>query len=106
MAALVAFATALFAVVFLIPDGNSIDHQSFFYIALHSAWNQLFDWIAVWCSVKIILLGIAIILLIDAVASLLINNGSELIGMIFFASIIFPMLLFAFGLYELVKATL
>lgn len=100
------FVAVLLAVIFLLPNAGHEKNQTFFAVAIHSLWGRWFEWAAAWCSAKIILLSFAVLLAIDAIGTLLVRTGKELIGVVLLTSILIPMLLFLFGTYELVKAVL
>jgi hypothetical protein len=101
-----AFGVILLGIVFLTPDAGRTSHHSFFAVAIDSVWGRLFDWAAAWCSVKIILLSAAILLVIGAVGNGLMNRWNGLLGLALLATMIFPVMLGLFGIYELVKALL
>jgi len=103
-AKLFALATFLLAVVLLVPDAGQIQGQTFFTVAINTTWSRLYEWAAAWCSVKIILLSIAVLFAIDATGTLLVKRGDEPIRFVLFPSIVVPVLLLLFGIYELVKA--
>jgi hypothetical protein len=43
----------------------------FFRVAMQTTWQNLLDWPAVWCSVKIILLSLGLFLLIESTGTFL-----------------------------------
>ena len=96
----------LLLVVFLVPDAGQLDHRSFFAVARSSAWSQLFDWAAAWCSVKIILLSFSVLLVLDAFLSLMIRSEHQIACVLLFILAIVPAALGLFGFYELAKAVL
>jgi hypothetical protein len=106
MTKVLGFVAVLLAVIFLLPNAGHDRNQTFFAVAIHSLWGKWFEWAAMWCSAKIILLSAAILLAIDAVGTLLVRTGKELIGVVLLTSIVIPVLLFLFGAYELLKAVL
>ena len=96
----------LLAAVFLILDAGHGAHKSFFAVAIQSAWSDVFDWPAAWCSVKIIALGIAVLMLLDAMLSLFIKGDHQRVCIALIICAIFPLLLGFFGFYQLAKAVL
>jgi hypothetical protein len=94
------------AFVFLTPDAGRQIHQSFFAVARQSLWSHIADWSAAWCSVKIILLGIGVFLMVDALGSLMIRMKNDVFGVGLLCLGVFPVLLTMFGCFELVKALL
>ena|SRR5215469_6921650 len=96
----------LLLVVFFVPDAGRIGHRSFFAVARSSAWGQLFDWAAAWCSAKIILLSLGVFLVLDAFLSLMIRTENQIACLLLFILAILPVLLGLFGFYELAKALL
>ena len=96
----------LLLIVLLVPDAGRVEHRSFFAVARDSAWDQLFDWAAAWCSTKIILLSLSAFLILDAFLSLMIQSEHQTACILVLILAIFPVLLGFFGLYELAKAVL
>lgn len=97
---------ALLAIVFLVPDGSGNPAHAFFGTASGSTWQVWLEWPAAWCSVKLILFSVSIILLIDSFGTLLlILNRRQLAGKVFIL-IVVPFFGFFIGGYYLVKALL
>lgn len=94
----------LLSMVLLIPDAGQLAHKSFFAAARDSAWGQLFEWAAAWCSAKIILLSVSIFFVLDALLSLMIRAEQQAACVVVFLLAIAPVILGFFGFYELVKA--
>jgi hypothetical protein len=94
------------AFVFLTPDVGRQIHQSFFAVARQSLWSHFADWSAAWCSVKIVLLGIGVLLMLDSFGSLMIRMKNDVFGVGLLCLGVFPALLTMFGCFELVKALL
>ena len=94
------------AFVFLTPDAGRQAHQSFFAVAHQSLWSHFADWAAAWCSVKIVLFGIAVLLMVDALGTLTIRMKNEVLGVGLLCLGVFPVLLTMFGCFELIKALL
>ena len=67
--------------IFLTPDAGRQTHTSFFKVAYEAHWSWHSNWAAVWCSVKIILLGFGLFLLVDALGNLAIRMGKETAGL-------------------------
>jgi hypothetical protein len=68
---LYAIGLCLLIVVFLSPHAVYGEGRSFFKVAGASPWNRWWDWAAVWCSVKIILLSLGVFSLLAAFETLL-----------------------------------
>ena len=94
------------ATVFLAPDAGHEHHRSFLAVALDSLWSRFADWPAAWCSMKILLLGTGVLLVLDAAGNLAIRLRMEFLGLGLLCLGIVPVLLLIFGSYELVKALL
>ena len=103
---LCATAFILLVVVFVTPDAGQMNHKSFFAVAMRSPWSRFFDWAASWCSVKIIVLSVAVLLAFEAVGGLLLTRKQETAALAVLALYAFSILLLLFGFYELVKAML
>jgi hypothetical protein len=93
----------LVALVFLSPDAGHQTHKSFFSVAYEAHWSRHTNWAAVWCSVKIVLLGLGAFLIVDAIGNLAIRLRKEVLGMSVLCAGIVPVWLCVFGSYELVK---
>jgi hypothetical protein len=96
----------LLTLIFLIPDAGSPEHKSFFAVAFQSSWRHFFDWQSAWCSVKIVLLAVGIIIFLDAMLCLLMETEFYEVGAAIAISAFAPLLLCLFGFYEFVKAVL
>lgn len=92
--------------VLLVPDAGRVNHRSFFAVAQSSPWSQFFDWAAAWCSAKIILLSLSMLLVLDAFLSLMIRTEHQIACVLLLLLAIVPVLLGVFGFYELAKALL
>lgn len=96
----------LMALALLTPNANEPYSGSFFQTAQVSTWQNLFDWPAAWCSVKIILLSVGLFLVIDSVGTALaLIHLKSLALSVFFLHIV-PSLGFLTGAYFLIKALL
>jgi hypothetical protein len=69
-------------------------------------WNHFAEWAAAWCSVKIVLLGIGVLVMLDALGSLMIRMNNDVLGIGLLCLGVLPVLLSMFGFFELVKALL
>lgn len=96
----------MLGVVFLIPDGGQLEHRSFFSVAQHSVWGQLFEWPAAWCSAKIIVLSISALLIVEASLTLAMRAQFRLACMALLCLAVGALALGTFGFYELAKAVL
>lgn len=99
-------AAFLMAVVFLTPNADSTGHESFFAAASQCTWGRFWDWTAAWCSVKIILLSVAAMMILEAITDLCIRHQNYIAELTLLTLAFFPMLLFLFGTCELIKALL
>ena len=96
----------LLGIVFLFPNGNGNPASSFFSTARATTWQSLLDWVAVWCSFKLILLSASLFLLIDSFGTLLlVLNYRRVAGKVFIL-IFLPFLGFFVGSYYLLKSLL
>jgi hypothetical protein len=59
----------LLAIVFLTPQAGSAQGRTFFEVASQSRWQNLYDWPAAWCSLKIILLFCGVFSLVFALCA-------------------------------------
>jgi len=101
---LVAIGISLLAVIFAVPDIGYAEHKSIFAVAIQSKWGGFFDWPSAWCSVKIILLALALFAFVNALLRLLIDTEFKGATIPMFMPSILPLLLGSFGFYELIKA--
>ncbi len=100
---LVLLGAGLVAFVFLAPDAGHPAHKSFFSVAYEAHWSRHTNWAALWCSAKIVLLGLGIFLILDAIGNLAIRLRQEMLGMSVLCLGIVPVWLCLFGSYEVVK---
>ena len=102
------FGTALFlsAVVFLTPYNGFGSGPSFLAAAAGSQLFQPGDWVAAWCSFKIMLLSAAIIFLVLCVEETLLFMRRIAMANVLILTLIFPLAGLAMGFYYLVKAIL
>ncbi len=103
---LLACGLLLLAIVLYTPNAGFPRGDSFLQIARTSLWSQWFDWVAAWCSLKIILLNLAALLLLLAIGALLdllnLDRGSER----FFLVVLLPIFGSCVGAYYLLRALL
>ena len=96
----------LLAIVFFAPNGNGHSAASFIQTAFATSWHNLLDWVAVWCSFKVILFSASLFMLIDSLGTLLlVLNRRRLAGKVFIL-IALPFMGLLVGSYCLVKALL
>jgi hypothetical protein len=96
----------MIAFVFLTPDVGHQDHKSFFAVASASTWGQFGELPLAWCSLKIVLLGIGVVLVLAAPLRLANRKMAEILALLFLTLAIMAVLLSWFGVYELAKAVL
>jgi hypothetical protein len=96
----------LLAIVFLFPDAGHSAGKSFFKVALESSWRNPGDLAAAWCSLKIILLCLGVILLTNAVSKLMEALDKEALAVAASFAAVAPYLGLPFGCYQLLKALL
>jgi hypothetical protein len=103
---LLLYATGIYlqAVVFLSPHSGYLEGRSFVQVALASSWDQWWDWPAAWCSVKIILFGLGLGLLIAALGLMLKLVKRDAVGNALLCLSSLCALGFWLGSYYLVKA--
>jgi len=96
----------LLGIVFFSPNGNGESAATFYRTAFNTTWRNLLDWPAAWCSFKLILLSLGLILLIDSFGTLLlVLNRRRLAGKVFIF-IVLPFTGLFVGSYYLVKSLL
>ena len=79
---------------------------SFFSVAMQTTWENLLDWPAVWCSLKIILLSVGLFLIIESTGTVLaVKKLKSLVLPVFLMQAV-PLLGLLFGGYYLVKSLL
>jgi hypothetical protein len=91
-------------VVFLTPGGGVTDKASFLTIARSSVWGDFWNWLAAWCSLKIILLSFGGFLVTVALEEFCLAQKREGLARLFFSLIFLPIAVFWFGFYYLLKA--
>lgn len=103
---LLACGAALLAIVFYTPNIGSVRGASFLQIALSAQWSQWFDWVAAWCSLKIILFNMGVLALCLAFGVLLDLLDRERRSERLLAVVLLPILGTWVGGYYLLKALL
>lgn len=100
------FGMALFllGVVFLTPYNGFSTGNSFVAAAQNSQWFKPGDWIAAWCSLKIMLLSAAGICLVLCVEETLLFMRRIAVANLLILTLFFPLVGLAMGFYYLVKA--
>ena len=96
----------LIAVVLLSPDASYWEGRTFFEVARSSAWERWWDWLAVWCSLKIILLSLGVTFVIGAIGLWLRGARWRTLGTTVLLLGILPVAGLWLGAYYLVKALL
>lgn len=94
----------LLGVVFLTPYNGFTTGRSFFTIAQNSQWFRPGDWIAAWCSLKIMLLSASGICLVLCVEETLLFMRRIAIANLLILTLLFPLTGLVMGFYYLVKA--
>jgi uncharacterized membrane protein SpoIIM required for sporulation len=103
------FASGLCLVGFVLfaPDAGHHRGLGFIHFVRQTSWHHRpFDWPAVWCSMKIILLSLGMALIIEAFGTILMKRGYELIGFLAYLLHVFPVLGLLAGGYYLVESLL
>lgn len=96
----------MLAIIFLTPDAGKANNESFFAVACQSKWHHPLDWPAIWCSIKIILLSVALLLIVDATIVSIIRSRHKSEGLIQLFNLLLWSMLGCFGFYEMAKAIL
>lgn len=94
----------LLAIVFLTPYNGFGRENSFVATAANTQWFRPGDWVAAWCSVKIILLSAAGIFLVLCIEETLLFMRRIAIANLLILTLLFPLVGLAMGFYYLVKA--
>ena len=95
----------LLGFVFFAP--NAVGYEgSFFQVAMQCTWQNLLDWPAAWCSMKIILLSVGLFLIIESTGTMLAVRRFKSLVMPVFMMQGVPCLGLLFGSYYLVKSLL
>jgi hypothetical protein len=102
------FVIAVFflSVVFLTPDAGSRAGRSFFDGAMATNWRVMGDWLAAWCSIKIMLYSMAGLFLLLSIEETLLFFRRHKVANLLILTLIVPMLGFGMGFYYLVKSVL
>jgi hypothetical protein len=96
----------LMAAVLLSPDALYWEGQTFFEVARSSPWERWWDWLAAWCSIKIILLSLGATFVIAAVGLWLRVVRWRTLGTVVLLLGALPLAGLWMGAYYLVKALL
>ena len=96
----------LMALVLLSPDASYSEGRTFFEVARASPWERWWDWLAAWCSVKIILLSLGATFVIGAVGLWLLDARRRTLGTVVLCLGTLPAAGLWLGAYYLVKALL
>jgi hypothetical protein len=92
--------------VFLIPPPSYLGGRSFVEVARASEWHQWGDWLAAWCSLRIVLLNLALFGLVVLVIIVLTLWERVNLARILLLATIVPGAGVLMGFYYLVKALL
>ena len=95
----------LFGIAFFAPDAGH-HFGGFFKGATACTWRQLFEGVAAWCSLKIILFAVGLFLVIESLAKILAHSGQKVLAMMVFSTEVISLLLIVTGGYYLLKALL
>lgn len=90
----------------LAPYTHYWDGRSFFEVARASRWDQPGDWMAVWCSLKIILLSVGSLCVVAGIGAWLRITRWRAFGITVMLICAMPAAGFLLGAYYLVKALL
>jgi len=94
----------LLGIVFLAPDAGHPPNGSFFKIAMSSIWGKLFELTAAWCSFKIILFSIGLLLLIESLGTILVRFKHRQVALTVFKLQVVPCVGLLIGGYYLAKS--
>ena len=97
-------ATLLLVVALVAPHDGQTSGQSFLTVARSAAWFSPAEWMAAWCSLKLILFCLGLFFLAVAVEELVITSRHEILAKIFLLLAALPVLASLLGVYLLVKA--
>jgi hypothetical protein len=93
-------------IVFLTPYNGLFHERSFFSVVASSHWLNFGDWVAAWCSIKIMLLSVAVVFLVLSVEEMLLYRQSIRLANIAILALLVPVLGFGMGIYYLIKSLL
>ncbi|MGA2749677.1 MAG: hypothetical protein ABSG59_12955 [Verrucomicrobiota bacterium] len=92
------------ALVLLLPNPGHLEGQTFYQIARNSAWDNWFDWPAVWCSIKVTLLCVSLLLSMASLGLHLMQLGRTTVAWVVMVLSVAATVGVWLGLYFLVKA--
>jgi len=96
---------SLLGLVIFTPDAS--EHSgSFFSVAMQTTWQNLLDWPAVWCSLKIILVSAGLFLIIESTGTVLAVKKFKKLALPVFLMQAVPCLGLLVGGYLLIKSLL
>jgi hypothetical protein len=95
----------LLGFAFFVPDAGG-HPGSFFRVAMQTTWQNLLDWPAAWCSMKIILLSIGLFLIIESTGTVLVMKKFKSFVLPVFLMQAVPCLGLLVGGYYLIKSLL
>jgi hypothetical protein len=101
-----AIAMVFLGVVYLTPHAGSGWGQSFFAGARSTEWQNFGDWLAAWCSIKIILFSIAGFFLLLSFEEILLYFRRHKVANLLILILALPVTGFGVGFYYLVKSVL
>ena len=95
----------LLGIVYFIPDSGG-RFGEFFQIAKATTWGRPLEWPAAWCSLKIIISSVALFLIIEAMATILLQMKRRRMAMTVFFTQVVSLFIFFSGAYYFIKALL
>ena len=96
----------LLALALLSPLTVDADGHSFLVVARSASWSEFGDWVATWCSLKVILLGLSLFLIAVSAIELLITLKQEHLARMCGLLLALPIVTLLLGCYYLIKALL
>jgi len=99
-------ALVFLTLVLLAPPDRYMGGRSFVEVASASRWHQWGDWLAAWCSLKIILLSLGVLVLMISLTILLVLWERVNLARLTMLSTVAPALGVLLGVYFLIKALL
>jgi hypothetical protein len=102
---LILVGTGLLGIALFAPDAGQ-HFGAFFKIAATSSWRRPLEGAPAWCSLKIILLSIGLMLVVESLGTILVRLKHNQMGMAVFSTHVVSLLVFFIGEYYLFKALL